>query len=596
MKNFLLFVCFLIANTAISQEVLTTLINNPILMQNKVAMKQHKSALALPFIDDFSYPSTEPDNTLWSFSSVFVNRTYPINPPTIGVATFDGLNANGLAYAIDISIPQGEADTLLSQEIDLSNISTAYFMFYYQPQGLGDNPQTEDSLILEFKDVNNNWHVQWKKYGGYSYEFKKRAFIINTSNYLTNNFQFRFRNKATLSGNFDHWHIDYVKVDQFNNSSDTTSLEDVSFVYNSPSFLSRYNEMPWTHFLNNELSEMLDTVDVLIRNNDASISVEYQYNVYTNGSQIAHYPSLGVWRNESIFDYDSIIGNFSFSNPPISVSSSVFNSIIPDSASFTIEHIIETGANDYKLNDTLYRIQNFFSHFSYDDGIAESAYGINVNGAKLAYQFKLNRPDTLRAIQMYFPQMLDSVNHIPFKLTIWDNINGSGSIIYQQTVQPVHTENGDFHTYHLDSLFQLVGTFYIGWEQTTNDLLNIGLDKNLHANQYMYYNVGAGWTNSQFPGSWMIRPIVSQKTLPTSINEASPSFSIYPNPAHSQLYIKTNDNSNRLTMYNMQGVIVKQVHLQNTLTSISIADLSPALYIIKVETKTGSSHQKLLIK
>jgi hypothetical protein len=596
MKNSLLFVCFLIANTAISQEVLTTLINNPILMQNKVAMKQHKSALALPFIDDFSYPSTQPDNTLWSFSSVFVNRTYPINPPTIGVATFDGLNANGLAYAIDISIPQGEADTLLSQEIDLSSVGTAFLLFYYQPQGLGDNPQTEDSLILEFKDVNNNWHVQWKKHGGYSHEFKKRAFIINTSNYLTNNFQFRFRNKATLSGNFDHWHIDYVKVDQFNNSSDTTSLEDVSFVFNSPSFLSRYNEMPWTHFLNNELSEMLDTVDVLIRNNDASISVEYQYNVYSNGSQIAHYPSLGVWRNESIFDYDSIIGNFSFSNPPISVSSSVFNSIIPDSASFTIEHIIKTGANDYKLNDTLYRIQNFFSHFAYDDGIAESAYGINVNGAKLAYQFKLNRPDTLRAIQMYFPQMLDTVNHIPFKLTIWDNINGSGSIIHQQEVYPVHTENGDFHTYHLDSLFQLVGTFYIGWEQTTNDLLNIGLDKNLHANQYMYYNVGAGWTNSQFPGSWMIRPVVSQKTLPTSINEASPSFSIYPNPAHSQLYIKTNDNSNRLTMYNMQGVIVKQVHLQNTLTSISIADLSPALYIIKVETKKGSSHQKLLIK
>jgi len=616
----------LIVNTAISQEVLTTLINNPILMQNKVAIKQHKSALALPFIDDFSYPSTQPDNTLWSFSSVFVNRTYPINPPTIGVATFDGLNANGLAYAIDTSIPQGEADTLLSQEIDLSSVGTAFFLFYYQPQGLGDNPQTEDSLILEFRSIDSikidtvyfqtssnlpvhkptintidtivysHWIEKWKKKGEYSYEFKKRAFIINTSNYLTNNFQFRFRNKATLSGNFDHWHIDYVKVDQFNNSSDTTSLEDVSFVYNSPSFLSRYNEMPWTHFLNNELSEMLDTVDVLIRNNDASISVEYQYNVYSNGSQIAHYPSLGVWRNESIFDYDSIIGNFSFSNPPISVSSSVFNSIIPDSASFTIEHIIETGANDYKLNDTLYRIQNFFSHFSYDDGIAESAYGINVNGAKLAYQFKLNRPDTLRAIQMYFPQMLDSVNHIPFKLTIWDNINGSGSIIYQQTVQPVHTENGDFHTYHLDSLFQLVGTFYIGWEQTTNDLLNIGLDKNLHANQYMYYNVGAGWTNSQFPGSWMIRPIVSQKTLPTSINEASPSFSIYPNPAHSQLYIKTNDNSNRLTMYNMQGVIVKQVHLQNTLTSISIADLSPALYIIKVETKIGSSHQKLLIK
>ena len=27
-----------------------------------------------------------------------------------------------------------------------------------------------------------------------------------------------------------------------------------------------------------------------------------------------------------------------------------------------IEHIIETGTNDYKYNDTLYRIQNFYSH------------------------------------------------------------------------------------------------------------------------------------------------------------------------------------------------------------------------------------------
>ena len=252
--------------------------------------------------------------------------------------------------------------------------------------------------------------------------------------------------------------------------------------------------------------------------------------------------------------------------------------------------------NSYKFNDTLYRTQNFFSHFSYDDGIAESAYGINVNGAKIAYQFKLNRPDTLRAIQMYFPQMLDSVNHIPFKLTIWSNINGTGSIIYQQEVKPVHTEYGAFHTYHLDSLFQLVGTFYIGWEQTTNDLLNIGLDKNLHANQYMYYNVGAGWTNSQFPGSWMMRPILSQKTLPSIISEKNSTFSIYPNPAYTQLYVKTEESDNLISIYNLQGVLVKQVYLQTTLAAISISDLSSALYIIEVSNKKGKSYQKLLVR
>ena len=82
------------------------------------------------------------------------------------------------------------------------------------------------------------------------------------------------------------------------------------------------------------------------------------------------------------------------------------------------------------MNDTLYHIQNFHFHFAYDDGTAESAYGINVNGAKLAYEFKLNRPDTLRAVQMYFPQMLDTLNDVDFYLTVWEEDNGNpGNII-----------------------------------------------------------------------------------------------------------------------------------------------------------------------
>ena len=37
-------------------------------------------------------------------------------------------------------------------------------------------------------------------------------------------------NLATVSGNFDHWNIDYVKLDEYHNSSDTSFLNDVAFV------------------------------------------------------------------------------------------------------------------------------------------------------------------------------------------------------------------------------------------------------------------------------------------------------------------------------------------------------------------------------
>ena len=139
---------------------------------------------------------------------------------------------------------------------------------------------------------------------------------------------------------------------------------------------------------------------------------------------VTHYPNIGVSRNITFLNYDSI-GNYVFENPAISINANIFPANYKDSCEFTIEHIIGTGSNDFKNNDTLIKKQRFFSHFSYDDGSVESAYGINVSGALAAYQFKLNRPDTLRAVQIYFPQMLDSVNQIDFKLTVWDDNNGS---------------------------------------------------------------------------------------------------------------------------------------------------------------------------
>ena len=579
------------------QEVLSHLVSNPILKSKKFIPNKNKSVLNLPFVDDFSYNSSVADVDLWQQSSVFINQTYPINPPTIGVATFDGLNKDGLAYAINMANPQGDADTLLSQEIDLSSVNSAYFMFYFQPQGLGDNPQVEDSLMLEFKDSNDDWNAEWKMAGSSFYEFKKQIILISSSDYLTNNFQFRFRNKATLSGNFDHWHIDYVKLDEFVNPIDTSKLNDVSFVYGAPSFLKRYEQMPWTHFKNNELAEMNDTSAIFLRNNGASINVDYQYNIFENNNQIAHYPTLGLVRNASIFDYDSI-GNFEYKNPPISIGSSVFASLMPDSVSFLIQHMISTGQQDNKWNDTLYYQQEFNSSFAYDDGIAESGYGINVSGAKLAYQFELNRPDTLRSIQMHFPQMLDSVNHIPFYLTVWDNNAGEpGSIIHQQEVYPEHTKDGKYHYYYLDSLFQIVGTFYVGWEQQTNNLLNIGLDKNKIANQYMFYNVGSGWNNSIYPGAWMIRPIVSmEEVILLSVNETVHNFLIYPNPAKEELTLITGSTNHLISIYNLQGILVKQLYASNAESKINITDLSIGMYVIEIKNKGNRSFQKFIIK
>ena len=118
--------------------------------------------------------------------------------------------------------------------------------------------------------------------------------------------------------------------------------------------------------------------------------------------------------------------------------------------------------------------------------------------------------------------------------------------------------------YYLKNGVGLVGTFYVGWEQITNDLLNIGLDKNSISNQYMFYNVGGGWVNSQFPGSWMIRPVVNfDEALVSSEHQINLSldFQIFPNPFidYTSIYF-SNQNHKTISVIDMMGRNVKSLY------------------------------------
>ena len=62
--------------------------------------------MGLPFLDDFAWPSSfeesgfdRPELVRWDSSPVRRTSTFAINPPTIGVATLDGLDAGGYPYA-----------------------------------------------------------------------------------------------------------------------------------------------------------------------------------------------------------------------------------------------------------------------------------------------------------------------------------------------------------------------------------------------------------------------------------------------------------------------------------------------------------------
>ena len=85
-----------------------------------------QTSLQLPFFEDFStaagYPGIDkPNSTRWQpGSGVYINNTMAVNHPTVGVASFDGLNASGRPYVQNNQLAQSYTDTLASLPINLS--------------------------------------------------------------------------------------------------------------------------------------------------------------------------------------------------------------------------------------------------------------------------------------------------------------------------------------------------------------------------------------------------------------------------------------------------------------------------------------------
>ncbi len=199
--------------------------------QNKFAAKTAATkfdTLSLPFFDDFSNYTGHPDTSRWEIGGgTFVNIGIGISPPSLGVVTFDGISENGTPYEFRPNFPKGTADNLTSLPIDLSNLSTfdaVSISFFWQQGGFGEAPDEKqgDSLILEFKipltDSTFGWRVVWGVEAVDTLAADTVQFaevFLTDSAFFISDFQFRFRNRGTLSGSYDNWHLDYIILDAF---------------------------------------------------------------------------------------------------------------------------------------------------------------------------------------------------------------------------------------------------------------------------------------------------------------------------------------------------------------------------------------------
>ena len=615
--TFITFYCF----KGYNQEVIGLTENRVIKNQIKEYKSRNKSAqntvpLKLPFFDDFSTSNVFPDDDIWEDRYAFINSSYPIEPVSIGVATLDAIDDQGNIYATDNDITP--SDTLTSNPIDLSEFKgTAQpvtFSFWYQSGGKGEKPEEKDSLLLEFFSPEDTaWTGSaWKAETWPTDTFIQVIISLNDS-LFQNGFKFRFRNYTSISdnevtqgrgalSNADQWHLDYIQLDN-RSFQEHASINDISFIEPLRSTLRYYESVPWSHIDNVITDERLDTIPIFIRNAyerltppDDSTTVTRQYYVKDlneNSYFIEPYPNNGIteqFLNNSIIDRGDRFKPY-------------YQQTKADIGLFEIAAYFRN-TEHYKGNDTVKRIEKFLDYYAYDDGTAEYGFGItgeSARGALLAYRFKLYRTDTLRAIDFYFNKTRNNYNATkPFKICIWDNNNGlPDRLIYPENLEQSPVQYPDstkglnqFTRYSLDTLLVVSDTIFVGWQQTTEEFLNLGYDINNANKKNILTNLTGNWKsfyNSPYiEGSLMIRLLCGTKQLSSSIKEITKNYeellSLYPNPASEYIYIQyplsLNDYLLSVSIYDFFGKLVYLSHEIAPL--INTSGFKPGLYILRI--------------
>ena len=547
----------------------------------------------------FFAPVNDPTK-LWIDNYTYHNFRYALNPRTLGVVTFDGLDEFGYPYQIGSTITN-YADLLTSKPLDLSTYTandSIYFSFLFQPEGLGDIPEATDSLVLEFyaPDLDQWFHV-WGVKGDTVHPFKAVHLPVTNSKYLKKAFQFRFKNYGSLAGSLDHFHIDYVHLRALSYFDDTL-FKDFAFVYPLNSLLKTYTSAPWDHYKNSTDNKMTDSLLVLVHNGSQNPE-NYQNGQVTisqNGTQQGAFVLQGFTLAEQEINFAPRTTHTSYHD--FSNGAQYTKSLGGNQQVFEVKANASAQFPNFTQNDSTEFLQSFYNYYSYDDGSAEAAFGPTGVQARLAVRYDSYEADSLIGVAMSFVPSVNDVSNNLFLLTIWSETDGKpDQVFYEDDVffprSPMYGNGpNQFVTYYFTDTTKIaVGTsFFVGWRQLEGDRLNLGLDRNIDHSSVIKYSVngGSSWLTSPFAGSAMIRPIFSTGldavlSVP-KIEEQK--LTIYPNPATDIITVQIESENEEVIIFDSFGRIVKQ----QIGKSIAIDDLTKGIYFVSVpsiSTKTA---------
>ncbi len=596
-----------------------------------VPILKDSTRISLPFFEDFSTSTSTPDPHLWEIGGgTYINNTSALEPITLNVASFDGLNEAGTPYVFDFlaSNNVGLTDQLVSNRVNLAPFEpgdNVNLRFYWQRQGLTENPNPSDSLRLQFKLNDTTWVTQWSIFGDDSVAPVDTFFLVNipvdNRSYLRDDFQFRFQSFGRQTGLFDVWHIDYVYLDTLSVNPESFFPDEIAYARQPGNLLRNYSAMPINQYLANPAEETADTVNSSVFNLSNSIFDAPAYSVIVEDT-LTNTLIATLQPEQQIFLPG---GDRAVLDAPIPD-----NLASPSDTALYLKTVFQlnSGENtniippiDLRRNDTISSLTVLDDYFAYDDGTAEFAIGLNQNRGFVAVEYSLNEADTLRDVLIHLSQSRQNLAGQSFLLTIWQEIafgEGSNQVLSQLSVPVVYPNTRD-EFLSVQQLFRDLqepeevpfvfpevllnsGRFYVGWQQTSSDPLTVGFDRNNDASSKIFFNFGQVW--QQFTpvesqrGSIMIRPVFGDRPqiVTSSEEDLTKPWQVYPNPAGEVLKMQGKLPLS-VELYDLGGRLLweRATPRGSRQVSYSLSSLKPGFYILKGYFEKGKTASRRIL-
>ncbi len=503
---------------------------------------------------------------------------------------------------------------------DVSAADSIILSFFCQPEGLTDDLDPEDSLLIEFFDpIDSVWNNVYALPGLEEVKWHYIAIPVVEENYFNPGFQFRIVNKARISGeqsipgkigNFDHWHLDYIYLDHSRKNSFQT-INDAAFASNPGTIIKTLRSLPWLHFRNTTAYNTLrqNSFPFSLRNlSDFTMwfyNIQIETNLYPEGTQV-HLDVLGDFElnfSDTLIKFNEAY-NYLLDEPPAYDSLAFF---IKAHFNPSFDNTINKDINS--VNDTISFVQKFYNYYAYDDGSAESGYGVPCPiplETRIANRFQIYRTDSLRGIDILFNSSLyaDELDNQPFKIAVWEDNNGPSKQFYimeydasGNRLYPGKRGSLEFKRYRFSkAVYMPAGTYYFGIIQNDGEFINMGLDKNTNQSAKIYYFYNNNWYNSKVNGSLMIRPLFG---APLPVNnpvnkQDKKDLRIYPNPAQDYLNIHLSSFSGMFSyqIISIQGKVILSGDSYST--SLDISNLPAGVYLIRIIEKNQHYTSKFI--